>query len=94
MSQPLLFRGIPVITNVLLCQPGTRQRRVHRRSRINRKWKKRYGFVAAPCQGHAYACAPTAMGKSTSQHVSSIAACPCYVRKLKQMSYLVNGLVT
>ncbi len=39
-SYSLLFNGIPVIVTT-----QTRQRRIHKRNRINKKWKKRYGMI-------------------------------------------------
>jgi hypothetical protein len=44
------FSGIPLYTSEYLRQHEYRQRRVHRRSRINKKWRKKYGFVSIPIE--------------------------------------------
>lgn len=36
------------------CPRITRQRRTHRKKRINKKWRKRYGFVSFPDPKHLH----------------------------------------
>lgn len=39
--------GMTVIKNNLLSK-GTRQKKTHKAKRINKKWRKKYGFVDIP----------------------------------------------
>lgn len=64
--------GFPVYVSASLCQPGPEvQVRRHRKSRINRKWRKKYGVRSAPCPGLVY------------RMMSSVHCCPCGREKLK-----------
>lgn len=55
MSQGLstLAFGPTVTKSALLCSFATalRPKRMHRRARIAKKWKKRYGMVMSECNG-------------------------------------------
>lgn len=50
------FAGLNVMVSHYLCEPPRflRWRRNHRKSRINKKWHKRYGAVYSACPGKAY----------------------------------------
>lgn len=56
-----------------ICTPArfVRWRRKHRKSRINKKWQKRYGPVLETCKGVAYNVGGTML------------ACPCMANALK-----------
>lgn len=45
-----------VVVSGSMCEPPTflRWKRSHRRSRINKKWHKKYGAVMKPCPGRAF----------------------------------------
>lgn len=44
--------GIRVVVDKFLCRTDRLvQRRTHRKSRINKKWRKKYGFDSV-CKGH------------------------------------------
>jgi hypothetical protein len=46
-------RGIPVYEMPdYLCPRITKQRRTHRKKRINKKWRKRYGWYSYPDPKH------------------------------------------
>jgi len=46
--------GIKVYVDHFLCQPDEiRQRRTNRKSRINKKWRKKYG-IERICHGRSY----------------------------------------
>lgn len=51
-----IMRGIPVFQSKYLPTRNQVQRRTHRRSRINKKWRKRYGFK--PLEKFAYVIDP------------------------------------
>ena len=42
-----MLNGLQVIENKLLVK-GTRQRKTHKCKRINKKWRKKYGFIDIP----------------------------------------------
>jgi hypothetical protein len=43
--------GLPIYTSEHLPKEyENRQKRTHRRSRINKKWRKKYGFVSIPIE--------------------------------------------
>lgn len=47
--------GIPITVSRMLCEVKfLRWRRTHRRARIRKKWRKRYGMVLAKCPGVSY----------------------------------------
>lgn len=52
---PDLF-SIPIIVNQYACEGPKflRWRKSHRRSRINKKWHKKYGAIYKPCPGVWY----------------------------------------
>ena len=51
----MIINGIPVMVSKYICYFAVaKQRRTHHRSRINKKWKKRYGFHETACSGKAY----------------------------------------
>lgn len=65
------MNGMSVLENSHLCQMEfVRWRKTHRKSRINKKWRKRYGAVLA-CKGHGY------------QMAGSVVGCPCFVKRLR-----------
>lgn len=41
------FNGMKVIINDMLTK-GTRQKKTHKAKRINKKWRKKYGYVSIP----------------------------------------------
>ena len=52
--------GIRVYVDPFLCQNDEiRQRRTNRKSRINKKWRKKYGLVTI-CRGHTFMVGPMA----------------------------------
>lgn len=49
-----MLGGIPFYVDQTLCQVKfVRWRRNHRKSRINKKWHKKYGFIAE-CGGYGF----------------------------------------
>ncbi len=52
----MMLGGIPVYANSLLCDGGKflRWRKNHRKSRINKKWHKKYGFEVTQCSNPAF----------------------------------------
>lgn len=71
---PSTIAGLRVTVQRHLCQTKfLRWARTHRRSRINKKWRKKYGPVIAPCPGFAFEIA--GMG---------LLVCPCVAAKLKE----------
>lgn len=51
----MLLGGVRVILNNYLCErPFVRWARTHRKARINKKWRKRYGAIYANCPGKAW----------------------------------------
>lgn len=43
----MFYKGLEVIENSILSK-GTKQRKTHKSKRINKKWRKKYGYVAIP----------------------------------------------
>ena len=43
----MFFNGMKLIENPMMVK-GLAQNRTHKRRRINKKWRKRYGFTAIP----------------------------------------------
>jgi hypothetical protein len=53
-SDEQMIGGIPIIVDRYICKPEfIRWRRKHRKARINKKWRKKYGAVIA-CKGVGY----------------------------------------
>jgi len=81
--------GMPVYVNKHLCQMVfVRWRRSHRKSRINKKWQKKYGAVCV-CSGHGYVMKmqepPRRVpgGVFIPEGKELLIACPCLVRQLE-----------
>ena len=49
MIDPLSMAGIPVYVNQAACRPVLVQAKTHRKRRINKKWRKRYGMRSVGC---------------------------------------------
>lgn len=50
-----MLDGIKITVDAHLCEyPCLGQAKRHRKSRINRKWLKRYGVKSGPCPGKCY----------------------------------------
>ena len=43
--------GVPVICSKYIVSSEWIQKRTHRKKRINKKWRKRYGFIHPPLNG-------------------------------------------
>lgn len=69
---PMALNG-KIVVDRWICTPPTfvRWKRKHRKSRINKKWQKRYGAVMQPCKGVSYNMSGT------------ILVCPCMVETIK-----------
>ncbi len=77
-----IFHGVPVTESRSLCRPFTEQRRKHRRARINKKWRKRYGMTDRECRGQGYQ-----MGKGGSMH---FVGCPHFVAQIRKAYGVVS----
>ena len=65
--------GIRLHRDRYLCQPRfVRWKKTHRKSRIRKKWRKKYGAVTA-CAGYAY-----------EMKGIGVIACPCMYDKIKK----------
>lgn len=72
--------GIPLYVNQYACKlpEFVRWRRTHKKARIAKKWRKRYGAVMSTCPG-VYVL----MGK-TAHTKESIVVCPCWMEQWKK----------
>ena len=74
------MNGIQIVVYHFLCKPEfIRWRRQHRKSRINRKWQKRYGAVVA-CKGVCYEVNLPSIADLWSNRrltTKKIVMCPC-----------------
>lgn len=68
------FSAMPLMVSIYLCQTSfLRWRRTHKKARIRKKWRKRYGAVFSQCKGHFYKIGDTFM------------ACPCVAAQIRKV---------
>lgn len=87
------FHGIPVKVNEYACELTTflRWKKNHKKSRINKKWHKRYGAVYKTCPGVVYLLDPVYMPEEDEfdkilkrQFQKQIICCPHGYEHLKR----------
>lgn len=83
-----MIGGIPVIVDRNLCQPEfIRWRKKHRKSRIAKKWRKKYGAVTA-CKGVAFEISTPSIAdlwlpiQEKRVVAKNFLVCPCFKAKM------------
>ena len=78
MKRQSVLASTKVSVNRYLCNGGkfVRWKRSHRKSRINKKWHKRYGMILSKCSGVCYEVQGIGM-----------VMCPCVEAQLKKETH-------
>lgn len=85
IAASLPFTGVPVYVVRSMCRQVLVQEKTHRKSRINKKWRKRYGMRWVRCDA-----ADTVLHTNLGCR-EAIYACPHAVERLRRHIRTANG---